>query len=656
MKRLYTEEQIEEMRKRLYDRGSEVEKIVRHELSETKVNVNRDWVNNQPPRSVNSNSDPKTNSADENDLEIQGVRPDDLVIMAEVEPKRRYRSFILIGSFVIFIMVALVSSLFIYFGGNRFSGDNIQISIEGKPLIGGGEVMDLKISVKNENDIPIDAATLIVKYPSGTRSTGDSPRNLYEERIPLNEIGIGSVQDIPLQVVVFGEENAEQKISATVEYRVNGSNGMFYKDADPLSYRISSSPISLRIDSVEKVASGQLIDVVLTLASNASTPLKNVLVTALYPNGFAYESAEPQPAYSQNVWQINELMPEQSFKIKLKGVVSGLTEEKIHINFTAGTASADNQFIVDAVLDEVRTDFLIEQPFIDVEIAIDGDTDREAVISEGQDSFVNVIVRNTLDETVYDLAVEVIPKGNAIGGESIGGQSGFYDSNSGKIRWEVSNNQNFAKVKPGDSRSLKFSIRPNSVRTTASYEVDVNVYAKRLADSSALETLIGSNHAVAKYSSHLSLKGQAGRNTSTFKDSGPVPPKVGETTTYTVTLVAEAGANNINGVVVETSLPLYVDWLNEYEADGKVTYNSVSKKIEWNIGDIDLEKRKELSFKVALKPSASQVRSIPSLINSQIIRGNDSFTNERLQDEAPAVKTELSPEMGFSDGNGTVTN
>lgn len=652
MKRLYTEEQIEEMRKRLYDRGTEVEKIVRHELSDTKVDVNRDWAVNQ---SSSRNVTDIRSAIAENNHDAPLISSEDLVIAAE-EPKRRYRSFILGGSFLIFVLVALISSLFIYFGGNRFSGDKILVTIEGKPLIGGGEVMDLKIKVENKNDIPIDAATLIVKYPAGTRTTGDESKNVYEERIPLNELGVGSVQDIPLQVIVYGEENAEQKISATIEYRVNGSNGMFEKNAEPLAYRISSAPIALRVDSVEKVASGQLIDVVLTLASNASTPLHNVLVTASYPNGFAFESAEPEPSFSENVWKIDELLPEQSVEIKLKGVISGLMEEKIHINFAAGSASADNQFLVDAVLDEVRTDFQIEQPFIDVQIAINGDKDRSAVVSEGSESMVEVIVKNTLDETVYDMAIEVIPKGNALSEKSVVGETGFYDSNSGKIRWELTNNPTFDKILPGSTRSLKFNIKPNSERTTASYDLEVNVYARRVADSSALETLIGSNKAEAKYSSHLSLYSQAGRNTSRFTDSGPIPPRVGETTTYTVTLVAEAGANNINGAVLETGLPLYVDWLNEYEADGTVTYNSVSKRIEWNIGDIDLEQRKELSFQVSVKPSISQSNEIPQLLNKQTLKGSDGFTKEHLQDIASPVTTELSPEMGFTAGNGVVTN
>ena len=207
---------------------------------------------------------------------------------------------------------------------------------------------------------------------------------------------------------------------------------------------------------------------------------------------------------------------------------------------------------------------------------------------------------------------------------------------------------------PGQSRTLDFTINPGSVRTTASFDLVVNVYARRVAESNAQETLIGSTRAEAKYSSNITLGSQANRNAGRFGDSGPVPPQVGETTTYTLIVAAEAGANDIANAIVETSLPVHVDWLNQFEADGEVTYNSVSQSLTWEVGDISNGTRKELYFQVGLKPSVSQVGSEPTLLNSQKIRANDRFTGSLLQDSAPAVTTELSTEMGFERGNGVV--
>lgn len=644
MKNLHTQEQIDEMRKRLYDRGSDVETNVRHQLSDTPVDVSRDWA---------VKSTQKLHTTDlRSGVEVSSGNPN--LEEGENKPKRHYRRFILIGSLLIFIFVAGISSLFLYFGGNKISSDNIQIAIIGPSQIGGGETVPLQVTVSNQNPVVIESVTLILKYPSGTQSVGDSPRNLFEERIPMDDIEPGEVKNIPVRFAVFGEENDEKKVEATIEYRVNGSNGMFYKDANPLALRISSSPLVLRVSSIEKVASGQLIDITLTAVSNASSPLRNVLITAFYPNGFTYETSKPEPVYGQNVWRIDELLPEQSATIKLQGIVSGLTEETFRINFDVGPANPDNQYLVGASLAKAKADFIIERPFIDVEIAINGDKDRSAIIPEGERSEVEVNIKNTLDETVYDMVVEVVPGGNALNENSISSRQGFYDSNTGTVRWEVANNASFGQVLPGDVRSLKFDVTPRKNLTTASFDLVVNVYARRVAESSALETLIGTIRAEAKYSSSVNITSQVARNAGQFTGSGPVPPKVGETTTYTLTLIAEAGSNDMVNSVVETSLPLYVNWLDAYEAEGSVTYNSVSKKIQWAIGDISSGQRKEMTFQVSILPSTSQIGTAPVLLNRQQARANDRFSGELLQDEASPVTTELSTEMGFSKGNGLV--
>jgi hypothetical protein len=129
---------------------------------------------------------------------------------------------------------------------------------------------------------------------------------------------------------------------------------------------------------------------------------------------------------------------------------------------------------------------------------------------------------------------------------------------------------------------------------------------------------------------------------------------VGEETEYLLTIIAEAGVNDVTDAIVETSLPLYVEWGDDYSAPGEVTYNTVTKKLEWDIGNIDAGERKELNMKVGIQPSLSQFDTEPVLLNRQLYRANDRFTGALLQDSAPAVTTELSTEMGLDSGNGTV--
>jgi hypothetical protein len=644
MKQLYTKEKIAEMRKRLYSRGPIIDGTTRHELSDTPVDVSGNWVSSQPKRS----------STDTSDLNQGGTGGGGTGEDEVPARKHSYRTFVLVVSLLIFFLVVSVSILFLYTGGNQISNDNIQVSIQGPSAVDGGEATPFQIAVSNHNTVDIESVTLILKYPQGTRSVEDYPRNLFEERISIDDISTGEVRNIPIKIALFGEENTQKTIEATVEYRVTGSNSMFYKEAAPLRLNISSSQLVLRVENLEKVSSGQLVDVVLTAVSNASVPLRDILVTASYPNGFSFESSSPDPVYGQNVWRIDELLPEGSTSIKLNGIVSGLKEETFRINFEVGPSNPDNQYMVGAILAEVGSDFIIEQPFIDVAVLINNEEDNDIILPAGETVSVDVDVTNTLDETVYDMTVEVVPKGNALDENSIRSSSGFYDSNNGTVRWEVANNASFDRVLPGDSRNLIFNVVPGPNLTTSSFDMVVNVYARRVDESSAQETLIGSVLSQVKYSSNVAVDSQVGRNVGRFVDIGPIPPVVGEVTTYSITLVAEAGANDMANTIVETSLPLYVDWRDDYDADGVVIYNSVAKTLKWDIGAIASGQRKDFTFQVGIKPSTSQLDVPVVLLNTQYIRANDNFTNALLQDSAAAVTTELSTEMGFPEDNGNV--
>jgi hypothetical protein len=615
------QEEIDELRKRLYARGPEIGGgVERHQLTDEATEVARNW-------SVPS----------EHDIELEQI------------PKRGYRKFVLLGSLLIFFFVSILSGAYYLWGGRLISGDNINFNLAGGATVGGSETYSFQTAITNQNNVGVESAVLVVKYPSGTRSVSDSAKNIYEERIDIGTLAPGEAKNIPIQVAIYGKENEEKQIEATFEYKIEKSDGTFYKTAEPLRFRITSSPIILQVSSIGKVAAGQPVEVTLTAKSNSSRPLKDILVTASYPNGFSYKESDPKPIYNQNTWKIDEILPEQSTQIKIKGTIAGLTEEKFAMNFSAGASESDNQYIVGSVLAEARTDFAIENPFIAVDINIDGDSDKSVVLEQGRNSGVQVAIRNTLDESVYDMVVEVVPSGNALKADSIQSQRGYYDSNKGVVRWDSANNPNFTQVLPGDTRTLDFSILPNSNNTTSSFDITVNVYARRVAEQSAQEQLIGTVTAEAKYASAARLDSQANHMT------GPLPPMVGQTTRYLVTLVAEAGGNDMANVTVNTSLPTYIEWQNDYSGPGTLDFNPVTKQIEWKAGDIKAGTKKELVFSVSILPSVSQVGMVPVLVNRQTLRAIDRFTNTPLTADADRVEAELSREAGYQQGNGLVT-
>ena len=646
------QENIDELRKRLYDRDFSATESTRHQLPKTEVDVSRGWANSAernvpvPPPDAMIPTPPPQTRPPELDMEIEEVVP---------EPRKRsYRLIILLASVVCFIVVAIISSLYLFFGNNQISARNISINIEAPFSIAAGEQVPMQVSVSNQNSVPIQAATLIVNSPIGTKTNDAETKDLYEQRIPIESIAAGEAINLPLNALFFGEENEEKEVRATIEYRVNGSNGTFYKEAEPVKIKINSSPLVIRVDAIERASSGQEIEVTLTVQSNTSAVQRNILITANYPNSFAFLRSEPSPSYGQNTWLISEIAPEGSQVITLRGRISGVANEQSELQFLAGTPRSDNQFVMSSTMTQAKTTYTIERPFIDVQVAVNGDKDGSAVVEAGKEAGVVISITNTLDETIYDMRVEVSPKGNLIRDNLLSIPDGFYDSTNKVIRYEVAGMEDLAEVRPGESREFLFFVKPDINQQTASFDISTNVYARRVREAGAAEEIVGTAVADAKYESKLALRAQAGRNDGPFSDTGPLPPVANQETTYTLTFEIESGANDLTAAVMTTSLPQHVAWLDKFEGEGTVEYNPVAKQIRWNVGAMTAKTSKQLQIQVSLLPSVTQVGTNPTLVGSQEVRATDRFTETTVRVVNALLTNELSREAGHPRDNGLV--
>jgi hypothetical protein len=641
------QEHIDDLRRRLYERGGDSDQIERHRLTPREIEVSRGWGNISGTLSPEQ-PQPQVSQT----IEVDEGKKHSVSAQEGEKPKRRYRLFILLASFVLLFLAIGVSSVYLFFGGNQISADNIALTLSLPDSVAGGEVVPIQVSVANQNSVAIESPILIINYPPGTRSSEEGNRELYEDRLPLEEILSGQARNVPLRAIFYGEQGEEKEVRVAIEYRVKGSSGAFYKEAETQKLTISSAPVAVRIAGVESISSGQTLELVITVESNSDAVQKNVLVNASYPDTFSFDEAEPEPAYGNNSWIIPELSARGTAEIRLKGLVTGLTSESAEVEVKVGTPQLNNQFLMGSVLSQSNFSFRVDKPFTGVLLSINGDSDGTAIIEAGDEAEVKMVVENSLSEPMRNLRVVAKPTGNLIRDDKLVVQEGYYDASARAIRYDDTNIPSLAEIRAGDERSFTFRVKPDEGQTTAGFTVLVEVYAKR--GDEAAESLIGTATAEAKYASTPLLGSQVGYSTGSFTDSGAVPPVVGTKTSYTVTLVVEAGVNDMTSGIVTASLPNYVSWLEQVKGDGAVSYDAEKKQIRWVVGDISAGKKKSIDFQVELLPTASQVGRTAVLVGAQELRTTDRFTGTTLRAVTRDLTNELSTELGFVRDNGTV--
>ncbi len=654
------QDSIDEVRKRLYERGNTAPASHNHALHDTHIEARTSWqvppkpLQHQAPASTQvQTQQPNRTSPNLTQSSDQITNIDDL--MGSVKRKKGYRVKILYAGLAFFVLAIVVSSGFLLLGRNSISGENISIAATGPFTIGGGAELQMQVGITNGNTVPIESATLIVEYPSGTQSSTEKGKDLFTDRLSLQTVKQGETVNIPMKALVFGEENEEKIVKVSVEYRVQGSNATFFKEASPLRFKISSSPVVVHAENVQKISSGQSTDVVLSVKSNSPTPITEILVKAEYPTGFDFSKASPAASHGENMWLIKNLEPGKEQKITISGIVIGKETDKNAINFTVGVPNERDPQSLASIFAKTQTEFQIEQPFLDVSVKIDSSSEKEVAVDPGKRSNIIIELTNSLSDTLNDLEVEVTLNGNAVQIYSVGPSSGYFDTSKNTILWDTANTPELHQANPGETKRLSFSIDASATITkTPQVDISVNAKARRVSESHVSEQLVGTAERTIKVVSAPHVLAVANHDNGIFKDSGPVPPVADKVTTYTVSFVVENGSNGITDAVVTASLPAYVTWMNVVEGGGKVVYNPTDRTIQWAAGDVDANGETYTSFQVSVLPRALQIGTVPTLISEQRIKATDKFTGTVVRATNPPITTKLASESGNDEASGRV--
>jgi len=506
----------------------------------------------------------------------------------------------------------------------------------------------------------LELADLIVEYPEGTRLPDDLEKQVKTLREALDNVPSGRSIRKEFSTIVYGEENSEKDITISLEYRIAGSNAIFFIDR---SYEmiISSSPINLVISPMKESISGQEIEFSVSIVSNAEQSVSDLILVGEYPFGFEFIESDPKPKFSDNVWDVDE-----NDVVRIKGIMKGQEEEEKVFKFRSGTPSATDERKVGAIFALAEKTFNIEKPFIGVDVVVNGERSNEYVFGGDDAVRVDVVYRNNSANSIIDVEIEAKLVGEVLSKNEVNVDKGFYRSGDDTIFWDKRTQGELYEISPGDSGQLSFSFLPAEFSTRSNYinpEVDlsINIKGNRLNENNTPEEIESTISRKIKVSSDLLVTPRATYYTGPFTNTGSLPPKVDQETTYTITWSLVNSMNDLANARVISSLPSYVRWMGVVSPNSElITYNPVGGEIVWEVGSVKAgtgikSSAREISFQVALLPSLSQVGVPPVLVNKMVATGVDRFANVVVTGKAEAVNTRLDTDPGYSYEKSLVT-
>jgi len=579
----------------------------------------------------------------------------------EMTSKKAKTSSIFKSFFIIAILFFLGAIIFagykFYQGGSTVSPDNIEINIIGNAFTQGGEVLPLQIEIINHNNANLEFANLVVEYPKG--ATADLSDILRLPREAIGTIKSGQRIEKNINITLYGDQNVTRDIKAKIEYHPEGSNAIFIKEKI-YQVTINSSPVTISLFGPEETSSNQQINFKIVTTLNTSLPSDQAVLKVEYPTGFKYEDADVKPTLGNSIWSLENLSQAQPMTVNISGRLIGQDNDEQVFRVYVGTIKSNNQTIVDVIYNSLLHTVYIKRPFLETRIVINGEDGEYFTVEGNKEVKANIVWSNNLSTKVDDVQIIAKLSGNVFDKKNVT-SDGFYNSADNTIIWDRNTDEILNSVQPGGGGSVSFDFKPLSVIASGGAirdpQVVIEVSIKGREPSSGIEYSEINNfeRKVVKILSDFQIVGSA------FYASGAKPPKVETETVYKIVWTLSNSVNTIVGAEARASLPLYIKWIGANTNGENVYFDEVSKEVVWKIGQVKPNTgfgslSREISFNVSIKPSLSQVASVPLLIKDITLTGKDAFTEKIIKSTQRSISTLIQNDPKFNVGDERVVN
>lgn len=562
-----------------------------------------------------------------------------------------------LGVIVLLILVFNISRI----GALFFTPDRVFVELSGPTEVASGEEVTYRVLWKNTNTLGAQNAELSVTLPESFR-IGSSEGFSVEGntmRMFLGDLGPRGSGEIRFSGKFYGSKGELSYIRSNVRFSPYGLSSQF----DTRSQRgitIASSPLFLDTIVPLEAASGNTVEYVINYKNESDIPYPNVRIRAEYPDGFRFAQAVPQQTEGDNIWRLGNILPGATGEIRIRGTLYGESDQAKLFRAAIGVLQGDGDFV--AYEQEERSTRMIVSPFF-IAQQVNGRDDLSAQPGDMLRYVVSYVNQGDIGLRDAIITVEIPP--DLLDMTRLSAErGGFYDGAKSVLVWNASVLPELARVEPNEGGTVRFSVPlRKDIPTTPEGERHLSVKTLAKIDSPDIPFLISSNKVIA--SNLLEVRvgsvfdfSVSGFHTETdIPNTGPIPPKVGEETTYMLRFRAVNYLNDLSDAKVTIILPPGVRYTGQYLPESEpILFNERTGELVWSIGSMFGGGRsaRELSIQVAVVPGPDKIGETMELLQRADFEARDTFTDEIIRASSDRKTSALTEDGGIPYDGGVV--
>jgi hypothetical protein len=515
---------------------------------------------------------------------------------------------------------------------NAYSKEVLKLEILGPNEAIVGKELEYIVKYKNNGNFRLENPELIVEFPENSlKDGGVAKREIFTSEKLGEAIYPGEEHSLSFKLKIFGKEGETKLIRAALNFSPKNLKARYSANTS-YAIQIKSVPITFEFDLPSKVENGKIFTFRVDYFSNVDFLLTNLRAQIEYPRDFEFLNSNPS-SIDKNEWEIPVLNKSEGGRIEVQGKISGEIGEGKIFRGKLGIVLG-NQFVI---LKEIEKGVEIIKPSIFLRQEINGNPQYVAL--PGDWLHYTIYFKNIGDEEMKNLFLIAKLEGDAFDFQTIRSDSGECKPGDDSVVFDWKKIPKLQYLAPTDEGKVEFWIKlKEDLGNVKNPTLKNKVFIAQVKEEF-----------ITKISSKVEIVQKGFYYDEIFGNTGPIPPKVGQSTTYSILWQVKNYYSDLKDVKVRAKLPEYVSLTGKIfpeEMISKFSFDSQSREVVWSLGNL---KRGEgistsppnISFQVSLSPLENQIGTTPEIISEAKISGEDTWTGKILEATSSPVTTKL---------------
>ena len=336
--------------------------------------------------------------------------------------------------------------------------------------------------------------------------------------------------------------------------------------------------------------------------------------------------------------------------VTVSGIIRGEEREEQAIVGRVLAKLTDDPSEKPVLIAQQSTTFSISESFLAVSLALDQSDEDSIIRSPGEEIDVKVFWQNKDDAQLQNLVITATLSGSGLDESSINSVNGYFDEVTRNIVWDRQQIDSFAAVPVGGSGELSFKFRalPDRIEFAGpqkQIQVRISAEARRVTTNRKEKVWdIALGHVALR--SVLQVVGNTLYATSSLKNKGPLPPKVGERTSYVLKYFLKNSGNPLSDVQLRIPLTRPTEFAGRVAGvqSGEWRYDEETHTVLVSIPSIapvgPLASR-SVEVQVVVAPTSRDVGSHLTLTDEVTYQARDTYVDEVVKGTVPSLQNRI---------------